>query len=72
MYLWMGLREHALSHGRVGWSSLCPRYMAASSALLIICVGGVEEASNLRDELEDGWVAAAPSGAEPPFLEPSL
>jgi hypothetical protein len=32
-----------------------------------VCAGGVEATSILRDVREDGWVAAAPKGAEPSF-----
>jgi hypothetical protein len=34
--------------------------------------GGVEVTRTLREVLEEGWVAAAPRGAGPPFLEPSV
>jgi hypothetical protein len=41
--------------------------MAATSALIMVCVGGIEVTKILWEVREDGWVAAAPRGAEPPF-----
>jgi hypothetical protein len=41
--------------------------MAPSSALLMVDVDGVEATRISREVPEDGWAAAAPSGAEPPF-----
>jgi hypothetical protein len=37
-----------------------------------VCVGEPEVTIMLREVLEDGWVAAAPRGTGPPFLEPSV
>jgi hypothetical protein len=46
--------------------------MFATSALLMVCVDGVEMTKILRDVREDGWVAAVPWGAESPFMEPCV
>jgi hypothetical protein len=72
MYLWLSRREQALSDKSVGWASLCPRSMAASSAMLVVCVGGVEVTKIFREVCEIGWVTAAPREAEPPLSEPSV
>jgi hypothetical protein len=44
--------------------------MPASSARLMVCEGGLEVTRILIRVSEAGWVAAAPKGEEPPFLEP--
>jgi hypothetical protein len=54
MYLWMSRREKALSNMRARWPSLSPMPLAASSALLMVCVGGVEVTRILREVCEDG------------------
>ena len=46
--------------------------MPANSARFIVCEGGVEVTRILTLVSEAGWVAAAPSGDEPPFFEPSV
>jgi hypothetical protein len=50
----MSRSEQALSVLRVGLPSFSPRSMAASSAILRVCVGGVEVANTLREVCEDG------------------
>ena len=46
--------------------------MPANSARLIVWEGGVEVTSILMRVSEAGWVADAPRGEVPPFLEPSV
>ena len=46
--------------------------MPANSARLIVWEGGVEVTRFLMRVFEAGWVAAAPRGELPPFLEPSV
>jgi hypothetical protein len=46
--------------------------MYANSARLMVCEGGVEVTRILMRVSEAGWLAAAPRGEEPPFLEPSV
>jgi hypothetical protein len=72
MYLWQSLRGQTLYGRRAGWPSLNLRSLAANWALFMVCVAGVEVTRVLMEVREDGWVAAAPRGSEPPFLEPSV
>jgi hypothetical protein len=42
----------------------------ADSARLMVCEGGIEATKTLTRVSEAEWVAAAPRGEGPPFLEP--
>jgi hypothetical protein len=46
--------------------------MRANSGRLMVCEGGVVVTRILLRVSEALWVAVAPRGEEPPFLEPSL
>ena len=66
----MRRREHALSVRRWVWPSWRPMSMPANSARLIVWAGWVEVTRFFMRVFEAGWVAAAPRGEVPPFLEP--
>jgi hypothetical protein len=68
MYLWISRREHALSGMRAWCPSLSSRFMAASSAMLLVCVGGVEVTNIWREVCKDERVSPVRRGAENLFF----
>jgi hypothetical protein len=51
--MWMSLREHVLSERTALWLNLSLTSKAASSVLLMDCVGGIEATKTLREEREE-------------------